>query len=100
MNHVEHIVEVFNLKDILGGQTYDGASLMSGHLSGLQKCVLDKYPMALFVHCYAHVLNLMLQQGLQSIKQCRIFFLTLSGLAAFFSKSSKRTQALKEFVAC
>lgn len=99
MKHVEEIVQMYSLEDKLAGQTYDGASVMSGHLSGLQKRVLNKYPMALFVHCYAHILNLVLQQGLQSIKQCRIFFLTLSGLAAFFSKSSKRNQALKEFVA-
>ena len=98
MGHVEKVVETYHLQDKLVGQTYDGASVMSGQLSGLQKRVLDKYPKALFVHCHAHVLNLVLQQGLQSIRQCRIFFQTLSGLAAFFTKSSKRTHALKEFV--
>lgn len=97
--HVVKIVEEFQMKDKLVGQTYDGASVMSGHANGLQKKVLDEYPLAIFTHCYAHILNLVLQQGLSNIKECRIFFQTLSGLAAFFSKSSKRVHALQEFVA-
>lgn len=97
--HVVKIVEEFQIKEKLVGQTYDGASVMSGHVNGLQKKVLDEYPLAIFTHCYAHVLNLVLQQGLSNIKECRIFFQTLGGLAAFFSKSSKRVHALQQFVA-
>ena len=79
--HVVQIVEDFQIKDKLVGQTYDGASVMSGHTNGLQKKVLDEFPLAIFTHCYAHVLNLVLQQSLSNIKECRIFFQTLSGLA-------------------
>lgn len=96
--HVTSFVEEFNISDRLVGQTYDGAAVMSSHLNGLQAKVLESYPKALFTHCYAHVLNLVLQQCLSNIKDCRIFFQTLSGLPAFFSKSSKRTIALEEFV--
>ena len=71
---------------------------MSGHVNGLQSKVLSAYPNAIFTHCYAHVLNLVLQQSVSVIKECKIFFQTLSGLSAFFSKSSKRTYALHEFV--
>lgn len=45
------------------------------------------------------MLNLTLQQGLSNIKECKSFFQTLNGLSAFFSKSSKRINALQEFVA-
>ena len=96
--HVVKIVEEFQIKDKLVGQTYDGVSVMSGHANGLQKKVLDEFPLAIFTHCYAHVLNLVLQQGLSNIKECRIFFQTLSGLASFFSKSSKRVHALQEYI--
>ncbi|XP_076308512.1 zinc finger MYM-type protein 1-like [Tachypleus tridentatus] len=89
-SHVVDIAKEFEIENKLVGQTYDGASVMSGHMNGLQKKVLYKYPLAIFAHCYAHGLNLVLQQGLFSIKECRIFFQTLSGLSAFFSKSSKR----------
>jgi len=37
MNHAEHIVEQYGMGEKLVGQTYDGASVMSGQLSGLQK---------------------------------------------------------------
>ena len=40
-------------------QCYDGASVMSGHLSGVQKHIQDKAGSGcVYVHCYAHRLNL------------------------------------------
>jgi hypothetical protein len=96
--HVVSTVQEYKLKDKLVGQTYDGASVMAGHLDGLQKKVIDVYPKALFTHCCAHALNLVLQQSLMNIKDCNIFFQTLNGLSAFFSKSSKRTIALQEIL--
>ena len=71
---------------------------MSGHINGLQQKVIDKFPLAIFTHCYAHVLNLVLQQSLSSIKECRIFFKSLNGLIAFFSRSSKRVHELQQFI--
>ncbi|KAL4141345.1 hypothetical protein QTP88_004000 [Uroleucon formosanum] len=71
---------------------------MSGQNNGLNVKVKELYPCAFFVHCYSHKLNLTLQQSASNIKECRIFFQTMSGLAAFFSKSSKRTNVLQNFV--
>lgn len=53
--HVVNIVEEFQIQEKLVGQTYDGASVMSGHINGLQAKVLEAYPLAIFTHCYAHV---------------------------------------------
>lgn len=86
--------EKFNLTDKLVGQTYDGASVMSGELNGLQMQVKTIAPQALFTHCYAHRLNLILQNSVASIQECKIFFATISGISAFFSKSTKRTNIL------
>ncbi len=47
--------------DNLHRQAYDGASNMTGRLSGVAKCMLDDNPKAHFVHCMAHCLNLCLQ---------------------------------------
>ena len=94
--HVEQVVNEFGLQQKLVGQTYDGASVMSGHINGLQKKVIDEFPLAIFTHCYAHVLNLVLQQSLSTIKECRIFFKSLNGLTAFFSRSSKRVHELQQ----
>lgn len=97
--HVLKIAEELKIAECkLVAQTYDGAAVMSGHLSGLCTRVLEKHPNALFVHCFAHRLNWGLQQECMSIKECRIFFLALSSLAAYFSKSPKRSEQLKSFM--
>ncbi|XP_046862457.1 zinc finger MYM-type protein 1-like [Xenia sp. Carnegie-2017] len=79
-------------------QTYDGASVMSGELSGLQTRVREDYPHALFIHCYGHALNLVLVQAVSSTKECRIFLKTVTGLSSFFHASSKRTYLLDTVV--
>lgn len=84
-----------NLEKKLIAQTYDGASVMAGHLNGLQANIKNIAPQALFTHCYAHALNLVLSKACSgSIKECEIFFANLSGFSLFFSKSSKRTEVL------
>ena len=85
-SHVLSVVNDFQLQGKLVAQTYDGAAVMSGRLGGLQAKVRETFPQALFIHCYSHVLNLVLQQSATSIKECRIFFQSLSGLANFFFK--------------
>uniref|UniRef100_H3ADY7 TTF-type domain-containing protein n=1 Tax=Latimeria chalumnae TaxID=7897 RepID=H3ADY7_LATCH len=66
-------------------QNYDGASVMRGESGGVQRKVRDRYPNAHYVHCYAHQLNLIMDD--------------LSGFPAFFSHSPKRTQVLEDIVA-
>ena len=48
-------------------QTYDGASVMSGHISDVQTLVRADYPFAYFFHCAAHRLTLVLCQSTSSI---------------------------------
>ncbi|CAH1115412.1 unnamed protein product [Psylliodes chrysocephalus] len=67
---------------------------MAGHLGGLQAKVKEKFKHAIFVYCIEHRLNLVLSRSMDNIKDCKVFFSTLSGLASFFSKLSKRTRAL------
>ena len=47
------------IKKIIG-QGYDGASAMSGEEKGVQAIVRESCPLAVYVHCAAHVLNLVL----------------------------------------
>ncbi|KAK9976792.1 hypothetical protein ABG768_021993 [Culter alburnus] len=75
----------YNFKDKLVAQTYDGAAAKVKAIA----------PSAMFVHCYAHRLNLVLSQGAKCLPECRIFFASLSGFATFFSKSTKRTSFLE-----
>ncbi|XP_040177751.1 zinc finger MYM-type protein 1-like [Rana temporaria] len=76
-------------------QTYDGASVMWG----VQKKMQEVYPKAHFVHCYAHPLNLIVEQATSRIPKVRVFFATLGGFASFFSKSPRCTDVLDKVVA-
>ena len=47
----------------LVGQGYDGASAMSGAFNGAHAVICSEYPLATYVHCSNHVLNLCLSHG-------------------------------------
>lgn len=97
----KHVIDCINQYDFgskIVAQTYDGAAVMSGDINGLQAKVKDVFPDALFIHCMAHKLNLVLSQSVSCIKECNIFFKTLSGFSSFFSKSSKRAYYLDQQV--
>ncbi|XP_047670247.1 zinc finger MYM-type protein 1-like [Tachysurus fulvidraco] len=47
----------------LRGQSYDGGSNMAGKYSGAQAVVREQQPLALYVHCGAHCVNLIIQAG-------------------------------------
>ena len=51
------------------GQTYDGASNMSGKRSGVATQIQKKEKKAFYLHCYAQSLNLACQD---SIRKCKL----------------------------
>lgn len=79
-------------------QSYDGASVMSGGLNGVQTKIKTIYPYANYVHCYAHQLNLIMSGATSANSQAKIFFASLSGLCSFFSVSPQRTKILDEII--
>lgn len=97
-NLITSILDLYNFRTKLLAQCYHGASVMAGHVSGLQKRIRDEAPNALFTHCCAHRLNLVLQQGSYCVPQSRIFFATLLGISVFFKKSPKRTFVLDTII--
>ncbi len=61
-------------KSKLISQAYDGASVMRGATADVQRKMLDVYPNAHYIHCYAHQLNLIMQQATSHIPKVRILF--------------------------
>ena len=55
---LETIQSVGLLVNDIRAQGYDGASVMSGHVSGVQTRIRQVNPNAVYVHCRPHVLNL------------------------------------------
>jgi hypothetical protein len=49
-------------------QSHDGASVMSGHLGGVQAKIKNKFPTAIYTHCMAHRLNLVVVDMCKNIK--------------------------------
>ena len=96
--YVLGILQKFNFVEKLVAQTYNGASVMSSELNGVQAKIKEDVPEAMFLHCYAHKLNLVLLHSAKCMPECKEFFKTLEGLSAFFSKSTKRTYLLANVV--
>ncbi|XP_059148436.1 zinc finger MYM-type protein 1-like [Physella acuta] len=78
------------------GQSYDGANTMSGEISGVQKRVREIAPHALFTHCCAHNLNLILLDAVLSNIQTQLFFGVLESIYTFFTGSLPRLSILQE----
>ena len=78
------------------GQCYDGASNMAGKKSGLQQRIKEQSPLALFVHCCAHNLNLCLIDSCTNCTETITFFGTLERIYSFFTRSMVRLQAYSE----
>ena len=85
--YVLGILQKFNSMEKLLAQTYDG-SVMSSELNGVQAKIKENVPEAMFLHCCAHKLNLMLLHSAKCMPECKAFFKALEGLSAFFSKST------------
>ena len=72
------------------GQAYDGASNMTGHLSGVSTRILSEEPRAHYVHCMAHCLNLCLQDCGRKCQRVRDALDIASELANLIRASPKR----------
>ena len=57
-------------------QGYDGASVMSGRCSGVQQRLREFAPHAIYIHCYAHTLNLVLVDCAKVVQSVREFLST------------------------
>ena len=87
-NAIEQVLESNGLNDLLCvAQAYDGASVMSGSVSGVQARFREKHPEAVYIHCYAHELNLVLCHTCRAVPEASDLFDTLESVYCFFSVS-------------
>jgi len=81
--------------EMLVGQGYDGAAVMSGQFRGVRTIISEKYPKAQFVHCSAHTLNLVLAHSCE-IPMIRNCIGTIKTVINFFRQSALRDGLLKD----
>ena len=84
--------------DNLVGQCYDGASNMRGIHAGVQVKVKEIQPRAIYCHCYAHCVNLVLVEATSSNQCCRNFFGVIQNLYTFIEASPHRHSTLVAFM--
>lgn len=72
---------------LLRGQTYDGAANMSGCYKGCQAAIAVQQPLALFVHCGAHCINLVAQKTCSAVAVTRDAISVVQELGSLFSSS-------------
>jgi hypothetical protein len=94
---VLNFLEQFGL-DIgkLRGQAFDGASNMRGEFNGLQALIRSKAPLAFYVHCFAHRLNLVVVAVAEEIQPIAKFFHFVQEIFNVCGASCKRSDALRD----
>ena len=79
------------------GQGYDGASNMSSDAVGVQGRIKREAPLATYVHCNGHCLNLVISKSC-SLPQVRNVLDRMQSCCCFFLNSPKRSGLLEVIV--
>lgn len=80
----------------LRGQGYDNGSNMKGKNNGVQQHILNKNPLAFFVPCACHSLNLIVNDAADASLESFSFFSLIQEIFNFFSRSPNRWDILKK----
>ncbi|XP_068703792.1 zinc finger MYM-type protein 1-like [Montipora foliosa] len=81
--------------DQMRAQGYDGASVMSGHINGVQARIQRQNPKAAYIHCRAHVLNLCIVHS-SKLPLIRNIMDTMQEVSLAFKFSAKRFLVFQE----
>ncbi|CAH0402528.1 unnamed protein product [Chilo suppressalis] len=81
----------------LRGQGYDGGANMSGKYSGVQSQIKQLQPLATYMHCAAHKLNLAIVKAC-SLPSVRNMMGVVSSVTVFVRESSKRLGLIKQAI--
>ncbi|XP_065578586.1 zinc finger MYM-type protein 1-like [Artemia franciscana] len=77
-------------------QFYDGESVRSGRFSGVQARLRAKFPQAIYIHCLAHKLNLVVASCVESVSTVGTFFSLVQTQCTIISNSNTRHQLFVE----
>jgi hypothetical protein len=76
------------------GQGYDGAAAMKGEFNGVQACVQESHPKALYMHCASHSLNLAISSA-SNTKDIRNCTGTMEAVYNFFNYPKRQHELQK-----
>ena len=81
----------------LRGQAYDGAGNMSGRSKGTASLISKDYPLALYLHCASHCLNLAVVKSLEE-RNIQNMIGIVNKVSLFFAAHPKRQRKLGETI--
>ena len=81
------------------GFGFDGASNMSGHRSGIQRCLKVHAPSAIYIHCHCHRLQLAAISAAEEHRQVKRVLGTLLTIWKAFHYSPQKAEKLAEIQA-
>ena len=81
--------------NLLRDHRYDGAGAIAGRVSGVAARIQQQCPLALYVHCFSHKLNLVIVNACQ-VQADRSAMGVINKIAFFFENSPKKQAALEE----
>ncbi|KAA3487144.1 zinc finger MYM-type protein 1-like [Gossypium australe] len=94
-NELQDVLKSLDLNvDDVRGQGYDNGSNMKGRYQGVQKRFLEINPIALYMPCAYHSLNLTLSDMLHSCVRAISFFGIVQRIYSLFLSSTKRWKIL------
>ena len=79
----------------LRGQAYDGAGNMAGVLNGASATINSQYPLAMYLHCTSHCLNLTVIKSLE-VTSVRNMMGIIGRVYQFFDAHPKRQTSLEK----
>ena len=93
-----HVLEELDIPvENMRGQGYDGASNMSSEVVGVQTRIREKSPLATYIHCSGHCLNLVISHSC-TLPEVRNMLDKLKNCSLFFQHSPKRNNLLEHIV--
>ena len=81
----------------LRGQSYDGAGNMAGTIRGTAALISAQHPLAIYLHCASHSLNLAVVKSLE-VTSVRNMIGVVDRVSTFFSAHPKRQRALESAI--
>lgn len=85
-NLEKHALDLYNMR----GQGYDNGSNMKGKDNGVQAQIRKLNPLAVFMPCSNHTMNLSLHDAASSSAEISGFFSLVQNIYTFFSGSTVR----------
>ena len=85
-SHQIFLVEVWNSRTTDSGEVYDGAAVMTGSEIEVQSQIPKVHPLAVYIHCMAPKLTLVLVEACKVNRMVNSFFFTLETFYCFFAQ--------------